>query len=60
MENPQYGVINWTKVCELARKVASVIERNNRRYNLLEILMAMEMVKYSSVSDLNKREIRGF
>lgn len=60
MINSEYGVINWTKVCGLAQKVASVIEENNRYYTLLEILMAMEMVKYSSVSDLPKIGRKGF
>ncbi len=51
MERNLYGAINWSKVITLAKGIINYIEKNNKGYNVLEILMAFEMVKYSA-SDL--------
>ena len=53
IETDLYGAINWSKVTNLARGIINFIEKNNKGYNVLEILLAFEMVKYSS-SDLPK------
>jgi len=59
MEKDLYGVVNWNKVCNLSKEIRGFLEKNHRGYNVLEILMAFEMVKYSSIPDeLNKRKIR--
>jgi len=55
MKRDLYGAINWTKVMTLAKGIVDFIEKNNKGYNVLEILMAFEMVKYCA-SDLPKIE----
>lgn len=60
-ERDLYGTINWTKVCNLSKKIRRFLEKNHRGYNVFEILMAFELVKHTGIpEDLLNKERSGF